>query len=377
MFGLERARGGFKPNRDLLNVNFQGYKLSERQLEVAGQTELPCPVAVARLREDEFSYQYTRAHALHNHLHFDPSGGASSSSSVYWCGKDGFIKKTVMEAGGTISLYDVLSLPTTSLKRATNVTMAFLSDSMGVVCAGGNEIALFRRDVLIGCEEKWIVLETFAVSEDKPVMLVTASLTETGTRADILCAELVKSSSSTAKPDSKGNEGLVVATYKWIRVRFKINPSLVQAGPSDVDGFEELGSFRSKSLALYTAFQRRSSTQQEQLLFVSETAPLAESDEPERRVEPVVTEQDTSLLPEPEGHCGLGYKREDYEWTQTETDITLSFQLPQDVGKRDVSCVLETEEIAVGLTDGTTFLSGELVHSIDPQASTWTIQDHV
>jgi len=62
----------FKPDGNLLNVKFEGYKLSESAID-ARQVNLPHPVAFVKLKENEFSYQHTRAHALHNHLHFDPS----------------------------------------------------------------------------------------------------------------------------------------------------------------------------------------------------------------------------------------------------------------------------------------------------------------
>lgn len=78
---------------------------------------------------------------------------------------------------------------------------------------------------------------------------------------------------------------------------------------------------------------------------------------------------------EPESHRGLGYSNGDaYQWSQTESDVVVTFKLDSDVGKRDISCIIEPEELVVGLTDGTTLLRGELVHPVDPQASNWTIE---
>lgn len=392
---------GFKLNRELLNVNFQGYKLSDRHLDVAAKTDLPNPVAAVALKEGEFAYQYMRAHAFHNHLHFDPF----DSFSVYWCSNDGSIKKAILE-GGTISFQTVLHLPTSTMESVTNATIEFLSNTLGVVCAGDNTVAVFRRDLRSKTEEKWTILKSLEVSKNKPVMLVTAMLSA---HADILCAELSVPSSSKegdtggtssstlvleqpseslpqqhteildeATPTSVDSDGCV-ATYKWIRVKFKINPMLTETGTKDVEGVEVLGTFQSKSLALYSAFQYQPSSKEQQLLLLSETAPLIDSGKTEKSVAASnhVT-QDSSLSSNPVDHCGLGFKREeDYEWTQSDTDLTISLQLAEDVKKRDISCVFDSDELVVGLTDGTTFLQGELTHSIDPQASTWTIENHM
>lgn len=364
----------FKPNRELLNVNFQGYKLSDEHLDEVSRIELPSPVAVAAVREGEYSYQLVKAHAFHNHLHFDPQ----DPLSVYWCAKDGSIKKANLK-DDTVSFQTVLHLARNRMEHLTNPTIEFLGMTMGVVCAGDNKVTLFHRDRETK-NEKWIVLKSLDVSENKPVKLMTSSL---GERADILCAELnfpsldkegVSAAQTAQDPDK------YVATYKWVRVEFKVNPMLAQTGPNDVESWKVLGTFQSKSLALYSTFQYHPPSREKQLLLISETVPLMDPGESDQRNESVLvsgnTAQDSTLFSESEQHCGLGFKRDNYKWTQSDTDITISFQLAEDVKKGDISCVLEANEVVVGLSDGTTFLQGEPTHSIDPQASTWTIENH-
>ena len=68
-----------RPNRDLLNANFDGYKLAEvslpftRQSFVGGVNKLV-------LSEDQFSYQHVRQATMYNHLVLDPWNGFQ----VYW-----------------------------------------------------------------------------------------------------------------------------------------------------------------------------------------------------------------------------------------------------------------------------------------------------
>ena len=360
------TNSAFKPNRDLFNVNFQGYKLSEKPLNVI-QEALPCAVSAVQPQENEFSYQRMRAYSLHNHLHSDPS----SPSSAYWCAKDGSIRKVTSD-GSSICYEDVLRLPPVAMERATNATMEFLGANVGVVCSGGNEVAVFSRKSQ-GDGEKWTILKSLELSENDPIMLTTASLGATGAHADVLCAEISKPTAAARKEPEVG-----VATYKWVRIGFKSNPALSPPGADDVGSMTMLGSFQSKSLALYAAFQLQPPSGETQLLFVSETTPLIESSNSETRVrETGAMEQDASLFSEPASHHGLGYQREDYTWTQTGTDVSLVFQLAEGVGKRDISCVMEPQELVVGLTDGTTLLRGELVHSIDPEASNWILEKNM
>lgn len=82
------ARMAFKPNRELLNVNFEGYKLSEGLLSHV-RKDLAEEVQVARLKEEDYSYQHMRAYSLHNHLAIDPY----QEDAVYWYTADGKIQQ--------------------------------------------------------------------------------------------------------------------------------------------------------------------------------------------------------------------------------------------------------------------------------------------
>lgn len=82
------AAMSFKPNRDLLNVNFEGYKLSGTPLSYTSG-KVDNGVHVAKMKDEDFSFQHTRAYSLHNHLAVDPY----NSQCVYWFGNDGAIQQ--------------------------------------------------------------------------------------------------------------------------------------------------------------------------------------------------------------------------------------------------------------------------------------------
>lgn len=357
----------FEPNRELINVKFEGYKLSNQPL-IPMKSELPYPLKVALLKEGEFSFQYMRAYTLQNHLHPDPS----DPSSVYFWVDDGSVMKSTFQ-NDSISQQVVFHLPQTKLDHYANMTLSFLTDDVGVLSAGDNCIVIFTKydSTSSTTSEKWSVLKSFSVSEDNPVLIVAAALGASGVHADILCAELFCNHSPSI-PDAAG----AVALYKWFRITLKTNPVLRPATPKDIDqDVLLLNSFKSKSLSLYTAFQHQPSTKAMQLLFMSETTPLIGTQK-SKKVRVSDIEGDDALFHEEERYHGLGYEREKYQWTQNGTDVILSFELPDDVRKGDISCLMESDKVVVGLTDGTTLLRGDLSHSIDPEATTWTIQEN-
>ena len=80
------------PDRDKLNANFDGYKLSETSIPCVSRA-LTSRVNVTRLKEDQFSFQHVRSFSLHNHLVLDPW----DQSSVYWYAEDCTIQQAKLE----------------------------------------------------------------------------------------------------------------------------------------------------------------------------------------------------------------------------------------------------------------------------------------
>jgi len=72
-----------RPSKDLLDPNFESYKLSLDPLPVYKHST---PVAVDQLKpnDEQFSYQHVKVFGLHNHLVSDPW----NSELVYFISKD-------------------------------------------------------------------------------------------------------------------------------------------------------------------------------------------------------------------------------------------------------------------------------------------------
>ena len=247
------------------------------------------------------------------------------------------------------------------------------------------------------CSMQWEPIKSFAMSGKYPVMIVSAAILPSDhTSIQLLCAELLDPS---GPPSSESPQEVksAVAMYTWCTLKFKGAVDERTLCLDDVPDMivSPVTSFPSKSLALYTSFQfgihptNKSSTQ---LLFMSETVPLlprllklpryskpAASDTPTADPPPKEESVQTNDADEPSGakHYGLGYATQGYSWSQTSSEVTINFELPSNVTKKEVDCVISPKELVVGLIDGTTYFRGELNSHIDTEGSTWTIENNM
>ncbi len=62
-----------------------------------------------------------------------------------------------------------------------------------------------------------------------------------------------------------------------------------------------------------------------------------------------------------------------YTWLQTDEDLTLTFTLPSNTTKADISFHLTAETIEVGIKNGDMLLQGMLHGHVDVEGSAWII----
>ena len=214
-------------------------------------------------------------------------------------------------------------------------------------------------------------------------MMITTACIAPGNPSSVqlLCVELQDSTSAVSETKP------ALAKYTWYNLTFKcpvetVNPP-VESIRDSIEGIATVTSFDSKSLPLYTAFQSHPSNGAHYLLFMSENIPnLPNSkqtpDKPaaESIVDSTTHNEDTPPA-DTEEHFGLGYASQGYEWSQTDSEVVVRFELPSGVTKKEVRCVISRQELMVGLSDGTTFFRGEVHDAVDTEASTWTIEKDV
>lgn len=148
----------------------------------------------------------------------------------------------------------------------------------------------------------------------------------------------------------------------WWKVDFSC--SLDSSGPEIITDVDRTPcySWKTSTIPLHSQFAGQS------LVIITESAIEGRSSgEGKSRTQ---TEEDESAPVR-----GIGYQDElerKYTWVQTDSGLTVNVALPEDVGKRDIVCDIKQDSLVVGLTDGTSYIRGELWGHIDVDVSTWT-----
>ena len=299
---------------------------------------------------------------------------------------------------GEISVKTSYTLPpppltsNSSSTAITNPTFAFVNGTHCLFCNGGSKIYIFSispstsfnstsTTITTAVAREWeLEMVTAPNSGDSinsntssPLMIIVATLSETKRHVDVLCAELCDPSAVQHIRSSTSTDSSV-ANFKWLRITFKYVPS------EDADSAVSL-TFKDATLSTMMSFECRAfplyaAIVEENVLFISESKPLLK----EAADIDMEGEEDGSNEAGKSGeaeHHGLGYDNLGYQWSQTDSDVTVTLTLPENVKKEDVECEVEANEVVLGLTDGTTYLRGKLHAPVDPEASTWTLEKNV
>ena len=265
-----------------------------------------------------------------------------------------------------------------------------------------------------GNEDNWKLVEELKSPEarEEGVSILAANYSETDHQLRMATMALQH---SVATPSVKGKEEESVskppiASYNWYCCDIDLHSSATRPSGSKgksaggeeslVTNIDLVCSLQSSTVALYGAFagdQLIILSEAEVVLPPSQPGPLGEAQRTEEKTKTENTDSEqliqgaqvTKEENEAERFVGLGFegegeKREgkksseepQYQWSQTEGDVTITVPLPEDVTKSDVHCVIDRRELVVGLSDGTTFLRGRLFAPISPECSTWTIGNH-
>ena len=262
-------------------------------------------------------------------------------------------------------------------------------------------------------EEAWVLREELQLPqvEGESFCILSTHYSEPDHRLDIATLIMRSSTAVPGKGKKKAESKPTIATYHWHRVNLDlVRSSAKQSHALPIDSqisfgesagnekspatkVELLSSLCSSTLALYSTFIS------DHLIILSEAdvAPANQSDtsdgksgkteeeeEEGKFAENMVQELEKEEASESKNFAGLGFDKAvegslaqpQYQWSQTESDVTVTVALPDDVTKHDVHCVIERCDLVVGLTDGTTYFRDRLFAPITPGCSTWTIENH-
>lgn len=296
---------------------------------------------------------------------------------------------------GEVSVCTCYSVPLSSVGNAmlTNPTFAFVNGTHCLFSNGGPQLFVFATghsssSFSSSCttdpQQKWqlemtVPSSTNDVVGENPIIIVIASIPESKLYVDVLIAELCDPSTvKHVKYSTSTNSS--VALFKWLRLTPTTSSQTADVAEQSAEltevtptlSFKDaqmstVASFECRAFPIYTAIVEKN------IFFVSEAKPPLSEDADIG----MNWEREEKSIPKGEEHHGLGYDNLGYQWSQSDSDITVKLTLPETVTKTDIKCVIESNEVILGLTDGTTYLRGRLHAPIDPEASVWTLEKNV
>ena len=291
---------------------------------------------------------------------------------------------------------------TAKAEGSLNASLVFLSKSVCVFSDGCGLLQFLGTGDRVGeslspCHStssavEWVLLKEIKDldSDQGPFMVLAAEMGATNNACVNLLAMELKdpAPSSSQKPH--------FALYRWYRVIFSQDLNTIASLSRErkessltVD-VDVVCCFQSSTMSKYSAFTGREGS----LFLISESTPVLVAGKQRESCDNEEKEGGEGEKKATE-HLGFGYhvggegegeengegkgkgeEKPAYSWTQSETDVTVTVRVPTDITKKDVVCVIEKQNLVVGLTDGITYLRDKLFAPVDLEASAWTIEDH-
>ncbi|XP_028316505.1 nudC domain-containing protein 1-like isoform X2 [Gouania willdenowi] len=335
-----------KVNRELLDPNFESYRLSLDVIPTYS-VELDAAVEEVELKDSQYTREHIRTFGMYNYLHLDQW----YEDSVLFVDRKGRVLSlsvTLDSAlGNPREVYSLNTEPTECEERVcpsislTSATWACVSDGRG-------RLLLLRTGKRgDGSLSKWELL--FSEDSTDPFIIVhSVSHVQDGNHTvEVLLLRILKN-------PAESKAGGFSVTLEWMTVA-----NAFEHGAEKRYEVKKRRVLRGKSVPHYAAVEPHGKglmvASEKPFVFTHVDGRAVEQEEPEP-----MEEEKTDPI---------------YFWQQTSEDVTLCVRMPEGVAKEQVQFGLTSDNLSIGVRGFSTLLQGQLYASVDPDASTWIIKD--
>ncbi|XP_004370744.1 nudC domain-containing protein 1 isoform X2 [Trichechus manatus latirostris] len=337
------ANCSLRVKRPLLDPRFEGYKLSLEPLPCY-QLELDAAVAEVKLRDDQYTLEHMHAFGMYNYLHCD----SWYQDSVYYIDNLGRIMNlTVMLDTALGKPREVFRLPAdlTVYDNRLCASIHFTSSTWVTLSDGTGRLYLIATDERgNNSSKKWEIM--FNEELGSPFIIIH-SISLLKDEEHSIAALLLRIEKE--ELDMKGSGFYVSLEWVTISKKNKDNKKY------EIIKHEIL---RGKSVPHYAALEPDGNG----LMIVSY-----------KSFQFIQTGQD--LEENKNENMSEKIKEPLYYWQQTEDDLTITTQLPEDTTKEDIQVQFLPDHISIVL-NGQLFLEGKLYSSVDHESSTYIIKEN-
>ncbi|XP_076449629.1 nudC domain-containing protein 1-like [Babylonia areolata] len=353
------SRVDLKPRKELINPNFDGYKLSLEPLPTY-QQELEKAVDVCTLTQDQLTSHHAKLFAAPNHLTAD----LWAENSVYVVDSSWTLRHIFLHESNKVdSGCRVFDIPQAAEFRQVagrlNVSLRFAGPQVAVLADGAGRLFLLDTGDRSRKSGQWKVLvkEGEVLGEGVVFSVVDAACYTGEDKQD--CVDCLLASVETGGQDSPQRpHPLTVLT--WLTLTADSKGSWTVSRTRRLEGTRPFD---------YASLERAGGG-----------AVTIASNRPYVLVSDSVKEVSSPL----DGAASAGggdwemVGREPqhplYTWSQTTEDVTVQLTLPADTAKPDVYVSLGSDCLDIGVKNSVTLLRGSLRDRIDVAASTWTVE---
>ena len=267
--------------------------------------------------------------------------------------------------------------------QAVNSLLIFLSPTLCLFSHGEDDLQLlFTQDRTRTSAQNgsWRVVTSISACESSCIFLTARLTTVDQSSLDVFFVELQDPSPKVRTVPKKNSS---TCKLSWIRVKFSLprtstdinlNSETLQARTIVCSVFESASvplhcEFIGNLLLVVNQSELRNAK-----IDKGDTPSVADPIEDQKKQKRTFKEAYPDEEMETKRY-GIGYSgsQDAYSWTQTNSDVTVTADVPTDVTKRDVLVVIERDCLVMGLSDGTTYVRGMLFGKVDVDSSTWTL----
>lgn len=336
-----------RPSHLLLNPNFDGYKLSLEPVPVL-KTELSASPRRTFTSDDQYTFLHAKLFSLHNHLFCDPW----LEHSCYFVDENWTIQNVRYDTstGKLTSAQAVHKVPKPNMGRGDyNASLTFVSEKFCAFGDGCGGLKIFNTGDRYRVEEWKTIFTDTILDNSHPFVIQDARWEIINNIHQIQCLLM-----SVQRQDDSSDEKFETV-LDWIVIK--------RDAQSNTWSKCHVRQLKGKTLPEYCVLEPKCNG-----VLLSADQKFEFTFDTENPIEPP-----ESKTPNDDGNTEEGdSKKHNLDWTQSDEDITIVFNIPTETSKQDIKVICDGTNLQVRLKNDS-LLNEELFQKVDKDMTTWNL----
>lgn len=335
----------FRPSHLLLNPHFDGYKLSLDPVPIL-KAEINAAPRRTFTSDDQYTFLHAKLFSLHNHLTRDPW----LEYSCYFVDENWNIQNvrydTTTGKLGTVKAVHKISKPNTG-RGDYNVSLAFVSEKFCMFSDGCGGLKLFNTGDRYRIEEWKTVFSDTMLENCHAFTIQDARWEIINNIHQIQCLLL------SIQPNKDSSDEKFEVVLDWIRIQ--------RDSQSNSWSKLHIRQLRGNALPEYCVLEPKCNgillSADRMFKFSFDNENPIETEPPKEEVSAEGDQAESKL---------------NFNWTQSDEDVTIAFNIPQETSKQDIKVICDGASLQVHFKHDS-LLNAELFQKVDNDLTTWNL----